>query len=81
MRSVPPGILSMAHLWKVHKRHDSNLALLKVDFGSRGQSRVPDFYSTFVKKSTLMSTLLDFKSGKSNLDSTRPRGSIPYPKP
>ena len=38
-------------------------ALLKVDFGSRSQSRVPDFYSTFVKKSTLKSTLLDFKSG------------------
>ena len=29
------------------------MALLKVDFGSRSQSRVPDFYSTFVKKSTL----------------------------
>ena len=56
-------------------------ALLKVDFGSRSQSRVPDFYSTFVKKSTLKSTLLDFKSGKSDLDSTPPRRSDPYPKP
>ena len=27
--------------------------MLKVDFGSRSQSRVPDVYSTFVKKSTL----------------------------
>ena len=27
--------------------------MLKVDFGSRSQSRVPNFYSTFVKKSTL----------------------------
>ena len=26
----------------------SGTALLKVDFGSRGQSRVPEFYSTFV---------------------------------
>ena len=56
-------------------------ALLKVDFGSRSQSRVPDFYSTFVKKSTLKSTLLDFKSGKSDLDSTPPWRSDPYPKP
>ena len=56
-------------------------ALLKVDFGSRSQSWVPDFYSTFVKKSTLKSTLLDFKSGKSDLDSTPPRWSDPYPKP
>ena len=55
-------------------------ALLKVDFGSRSQSRVPDFYSTFVKKSTLKSTLLDFKSGKSDLDSTPPRRSTPSPK-
>ena len=31
----------------------SYTALLKVDFGSRSHSRVPDFYSTFVKKSTL----------------------------
>ena len=58
-----------------------NTALLKVDFGSRSQSRVPDFYSTFVKKSTLKSTLLDFKSGKSDRDSTPPRRSDPYPKP
>jgi len=56
-------------------------ALLKVDFGSRSQSRVPDFYPTFVKKSTLKSTLLDFKSGKSDLDSTPPRRSTPSPKP
>ena len=56
-------------------------ALLKVDFGSRSHSRVPDFYSTFVNKSTLKSTLLDFKSGKSDLDSTPPRRSDPYPKP
>ena len=54
------------------------MALLKVDFGS--QSRVPDFSSTFVKKSTLKSTLLDFRSGKSDLDSTPPRGSTPSPK-
>ena len=52
-------------------------ALLKVDFGSRSQSRVPDFYSTFVKKSTL----LDFNSGKSDLDSTPPWRSTPSPKP
>ena len=48
-------------------------ALLKVDFGSRSQSRVPNFYSTFGKKSTLKSTLLDFKSGKSDRDSTPPQ--------
>ena len=46
--------------------------LLKVDFGSRSQSWVPDFYSTFVKKWTLKATLLDFKSGKSCLDLTPP---------
>ena len=56
-------------------------ALLKVDFGSRRQSRVPDYFSTFVKKSTLKSTLLDFKSGKSDLDSTPPWRSTPFPKP
>ena len=45
-------------------------ALLKADFGSRSQGRVvPDVYSTFIKKATLKSTLLDFKSGKSNLHS------------
>ena len=56
-------------------------ALLKVDFGSRSQSRVPDFYSTFVKKSTFKSTLLDFKSGKSDFDSTPSRRSDSCPKP
>ena len=60
---------------------DPTTALLKVDFGSRSQSRVPDFYPTFVKKLTLKSTLLDFKSDKSDLDSTPPRRSTPYPKP
>ena len=29
------------------------MSLFKVDFGSRGHNRVPDFYSAFVKKSTL----------------------------
>jgi len=52
-------------------------ALLKVDFGRRSQSRVHDFYTTFIKKSTL----LDFKSGNSDLDSTPPRWSTPSPKP
>ena len=61
--------------------YPGSTALLKVDFGSRSQSRVPDFYSTFVKKSTLKSTLLDFKSGKSDFDSTPPRRLDPYPKP
>ena len=56
-------------------------ALLKVDFGSRSHSRVPDFYSTFVKKSTLKSALLDFKSGKSDLDWTPPLWFTPSPKP
>ena len=56
-------------------------ALLKVDFGSQSQSRVPDFYSTFVKKSTLKSTLLHFKSGISDHDLTPPRRSTPSPKP
>ena len=56
-------------------------ALLKVDFGSQSQSRVPDFYSTFVKNLTLNSTLLDFKSGKSDLDSSPLRRSTPSPKP
>ena len=59
----------------------ANTALLKVDFGSRSHSRVPDFYSTFVKKSTSKLTLLDFKSCKSDLDSTPPRRSTPSPKP
>ena len=54
-------------------------ALLKVD-KSKSKS-VPNFYSTFVKKSTLKSTLLDFKSGKYDRDSTPPRQSDPYPKP
>ena len=43
-------------------------ALLKVDFESRRHSRVPEFYSTFVKKSTL----LDLKSGEYDRDSTPP---------
>ena len=54
-----------------------SMALLKVDFGSRSQSRVHNFYSTFGKKSTL----LDFKSGKSDLDSTPPWRSTPSPSP
>ena len=56
-------------------------ALIKVDFGSQSQSRVPNFYSTFVKKLTLKSSLLDFKSGKCDLDSTPPRRLTPSPKP
>ena len=48
-----------------NENQGQDTALLKVDFGSRGQSRVPNFYLTFGKKSTLKSTLLDFKSGKS----------------
>ena len=32
-----------------------SFALLKVDFGSRSQSWVPNFYSTFVYKSTFTS--------------------------
>ena len=37
----------------VNKKHNLGItALLKVDFGSWSHSRVPDFYSTFVKKST-----------------------------
>ena len=51
--------------------------LLQVDFGSESQSRMPDFYTTSLKKSPLKSTLLDFKSGKSDLDSTPPRRSDP----
>ena len=39
-----------------------NTAWLKVDFGSRGHSRVPDFY--------LESILFDFKSEKPDLNST-----------
>ena len=48
---------------------------VKVDFG--GQSRVHDFSSAFVKKSTL----LYLKLGKSDLDSTLPRRSTPALKP
>ena len=33
------------------------MALLKVEYGSRSQIRVPNFYSTFGKKSTFKSTL------------------------
>ena len=43
--------------------HDSwicGYTLLKVDFGSQSHSWVLDFYSTFVKKSSLRSPLLDF---------------------
>ena len=59
------------------KRELTTMALLKVNFGSRA----PDFYSTFFKKSTLQSTLLDSKSGKSDLDSTPPRRSTPSAEP
>ena len=47
-------------------------ALLKVDFVSRGQCWASDLYVTYVKKSTLKSTLLEFKSEKSDRDSTPP---------
>ena len=50
---------------------------LCVSVGLVGFSRVPDFYSTFVEKSTL----LDFKSGKYDCDSTSHRRSDSYPKP
>ena len=62
-------------------RSDLLTVFLKVDFGSRGHSRVPDFYSIFVEKSTLKSTLLDIKSGKYDRDLTPPWRSDPYPKP
>ena len=69
----------------VNKKHNLGFtALLKGDFESRSHCRVPNFYSTFVEKSTLRSILLEFESGKFDRDSTRQllaRGSRPYPKP
>ena len=47
--------------------YPESTALLKIDF-SRSQSQVPNFFLTFVKKSTLKSTLLDLTSGKSNFN-------------
>ena len=74
-----PHALHFPHLW--NEWCGVSTALLKVEFGSRIQSRVPDIHSTFDKQSTLKSTLLDFKSCKSDLDSTPPRRSTPSPKP
>ena len=66
--------------WRVSAwRALGSTALLRVDFGSHSQSRIPDFNTIFVKKSTLKWTLLDFKSGKSDLDSTPPQWSTPSP--
>ena len=75
--------LSVVNLRLVASCLFETMALLKVDFRSRGQSREADFHSTFVKKSILKSTFLDFKSGnfKYDRDSTPPRWSVPYPKP
>ena len=41
-------------LWPSRTFGREKEGLLKVDFGSRSQSRVPNFYSTFVHKSTLL---------------------------
>ena len=62
----------------IEKDHP-DYGLLKVDFGSGSYSRVLDFYSNFIKKSTL----LDFNSGKSDRDLTPPRRTtlIPSPNP
>ena len=56
------------------------MALLKVDFGS--QSRVPDFSSTFVKKSTLKSTSTRLHLGGRPLPPSSKqtwRGNLPWP--
>ena len=49
----------MGLFYEILRAHQT-YGLIKVGFQSRGLSGVPDFYLTFVKKSTLKSTLLDF---------------------
>ena len=62
----------MAHQW--FREMSMKLSAFKYGFvKSRSQSWVPDFYSTFKSK------LLDFKSGKSDLDSTPPGMVDPFP--
>ena len=68
-------ITSTAHILLLKQETVKNKFCFKitaVDFGSRSRSRAPDFYSTFIKKSSLKSALLDLKSGNSDLDSTPP---------
>ena len=58
------------------------MPLLKVNFGSRSHSRVPDFYSIFVKKSPLKGQLYPTLSRVNPTATiTPPRRSGPYLKP